>query len=162
MKRNQTQSASVCVAVKHRWDCDEKHPHCPKVCCGAKCPACEANTPDNRGHMLHPTAMPVRVAPSPIHGKGVFAVRDIHPGHLIGAYMGSVSYDFADPKALQLEDERGATFAIIGTGPLGYLNHAEAFNAEMDLVHLYATEMIKAGDEITILYSEDWADEEGD
>jgi hypothetical protein len=106
--------------------------------------------------MLHPTAMPVQVAESPIHGKGVFAKRDIHPGHLIGAYMGEVTYDLDDPKALQLEDERGATFAIRGTGPLQYLNHAAEPNAELDLVHLYALDVILKGDEITIMYSENW------
>lgn len=31
MKRNQP---------KHKWDCDEKHPHCPKICCAATCKAC--------------------------------------------------------------------------------------------------------------------------
>jgi hypothetical protein len=141
---------------KHKWDCDVKHPHCPKICCAAKCQACETRTRGNLGYMLHPTGIPIRVLESPIHGKGVFAGRDIHPGHLIGAYMGEVTYDLEHPKTLQLEDERGAVFGVYGTGPLQYLNHAEDPNAELDLVHVYAIDLIRKGDEITILYTENW------
>ena len=156
MKRNQTQSAGGAPPLRHQWDCNEKHPHCPKVCCDALCEACEIDTPHSRGHMLHPTGIPIRVSESPIHGKGVFAARDIHPGHLIGAYQGEVTYDLDHPKTLQLEDERGAVFGIYGTGPLQYLNHADEPNAEIDLVHVYALDLIHKGDEITILYCEGW------
>lgn len=95
----------------------------------------------------------VYAAGSGIHGTGLFANRDIAPGEYIGTYWGPETrrngayvlwvYD--------AENEETAT-GRSGRNLLRYLNHAEDCNAEFDEYHLYATELIRKGTEITFDY----------
>ena len=105
---------------------------------------------------LEPTCIDVVVAPSKIHGMGVFSTRTLPPGHLIGVYGGRVSYDLNHKWTLWLLDSRGAYFGVLGDNALRYMNHSTEPNAEADGPHIYALEFIKPGDEITISYDEDW------
>lgn len=94
----------------------------------------------------------VYVAPSPIHGRGLFARQPIHKGSYIATYEG--------PKAkrngkyvLWVHDEEGVVEGRRGMTLLRYLNHAERPNAEFDGFDLYAMKNIRPGEEITFNYS---------
>lgn len=99
----------------------------------------------------------VYVKESPIHGKGVFARRDIARGDFIGSYEG--------PKArkdgtyvLWIFEEDGTSFGINGKNQLMYLNHSKKHNARFEGPDLYATKKIKKDQEIVFHYGEDWED----
>lgn len=95
----------------------------------------------------------VYAAQSPIHGKGVFAAKNIAKGDYIGSYHGPVAKRNGtyvlwvyDPDA---PDE--AT-GISGKNTLRFLNHAKKCNAEFEGVDLYAKKRIKKDDEVTFDY----------
>ena len=98
----------------------------------------------------------VYVAPSPIHGQGLFAARTLAPGQLIGVYEGpEVSED--DIYVLWVEDEEGEGWTgYDGRNEMRFLNHSDTPNAEMDGLHCYCRDQIPAGAEITIDYG--WND----
>ena len=98
----------------------------------------------------------VYVAPSPIHGRGLFAVRTLRPGQLIGVYDGPrVEQD--GPHVLWIEDEPGGDWiGYDGRNEMRYMNHSAAPNAEMDGLQCYALCEIPPGVEITIDYGPDW------
>lgn len=94
----------------------------------------------------------VTVKRSPIHGRGLFAVRDIARGAYIGTFYG--------PRA-----DRDGHYVLwvypIGDGEpegrqgkncLRFLNHSQDCNAEFDDFDLYARRRITAGEEVTIDY----------
>ncbi len=96
------------------------------------------------------------VAPSPIHGKGLFAKAAIKRGTFIGRYEG--------PRAkrngkfvLWVTDEKGKTVGWRGTGLLRFLNHRNKPNAEFDGRDLFALRKIAADEEITFDYQ--WEDD---
>lgn len=97
----------------------------------------------------------VYVARSPIHGKGLFAARDLAGGELIGVYDGPrVEDDGAH--VLWVEDEPGGDWVgYDGQNEMRYMNHSLQPNAEMDGLYCYALEDIRPGAEITIDYGWD-------
>ena len=99
----------------------------------------------------------VYVAPSPIHGLGLFAARTLQAGQLIGVYDGPrVEHD--GPHVLWVEDEPGGEWTgYDGRNDMRYMNHSGEPNAEMDGLHCYALREIPPGAEITIDYGADWA-----
>jgi len=105
----------------------------------------------------------VEIKDSPIHGKGVFAKEDANPGELVGVYEGPIVWKSEDmnddnPYVLWLEDEAGRWYGINGTGEMRHLNHEEENpNALLatNSPYIYVARPIKAGDEITIFYSEE-------
>jgi SET domain-containing protein len=97
----------------------------------------------------------VHVAPSPIHGKGLFAACPLQSGQLIGIYEGpAVSED--GPHVLWLEDEPGGSWTgYDGCNEMRFMNHSNEPNAEMDGLNCYALTDIRPGEEITIDYGWD-------
>ena len=98
------------------------------------------------------------VAESPIHGRGLFARRDIPKGAWIGHYDGQETRDDG-MHVLWMEAGEGAAdtwIGIDGNNELRFLNHARDPNGEMDGQDLYARRDIRAGEEITIHYGEEW------
>jgi len=100
------------------------------------------------------------VAGSAVHGRGLFAANDIPAGTWIGHYDG--------PQTLENgmhvlwvesgEDENGKEewIGYDGNNELRFLNHATQPNGEMDGRDLYASRDIRAGEEITIDYGEEF------
>jgi uncharacterized protein len=92
----------------------------------------------------------VYVAPSSIHGRGVFAKTRIGAGEYIGRYEG--------PRAkrngkyvLWLTGGRNSV-GRSGRNLLRYLNHSDRPNAQFAGFELYARRTIRADEEITIDY----------
>ncbi len=98
-------------------------------------------------------AQRIYVDVSPIHGKGVFARRDLAAGEFIGTYTGKPA-SVADTYVLWVCEEDGVWYGRDGRGRLRYLNHAAAPNAEFWGWDLYAARPIAAGEEITFDYGE--------
>ena len=99
----------------------------------------------------------VYVAPSKIHGKGLFAIRPIEKGEYIGTYEGPIAKKNGS-LVLWITEEDGTTYGISGRNTIRYANHSRRPNADFEGPDLYATKRIKQDGEITIDYGEDWAD----
>jgi SET domain-containing protein len=98
------------------------------------------------------------VAESPIHGRGLFARHDIPAGTWIGHYDGPVSKENGT-HVLWVEagdDAEEEWIGYDGTNELRFMNHAAAPNGEMDGLDLYASRRIRANEEITIDYGEEF------
>lgn len=97
---------------------------------------------------------PVYVQQSAIHGKGLFASRNIKKGELLGTF----SYKKAKkdgPYVLWLEEGKGVTVL----DDFKYINHNNKANAAYyDDFTVMAIKKINKGDEITHYYGEDWGD----
>ncbi len=94
------------------------------------------------------------VAASPIHGKGLFAARDLEAGEYIGRYEG-IRTDEDGTYVLWVEDDvPGGWTGWDGRSALRYLNHARPANAGMDGRDCYAAIDIARDAEITIDYGE--------
>lgn len=102
-----------------------------------------------------------RVRRSTIHGRGVFAAQPIPEDERIGVYEGSPT-EADGTYVLWVEDGKGGSYGIRGTGPLRFLNHSHAPNAEFDGEELWALRDILPGEEITFHYGEDWGEERSD
>ncbi len=97
------------------------------------------------------------VARSPIHGRGLFAARDLRAGEWIGRYEGKRT-DEDGTHVLWVEDDvPGGWTGWDGRNALRFMNHARPANAEMDGRECYAALDIAEGEEITIDYGE-WFD----
>lgn len=95
----------------------------------------------------------VYTASSEIHGKGVFALRDIEAGEYIGTFAGpAAKRDGTHVLWVYENGEDAEPVGRIGKNLLRYLNHAQACNAEFDGFDLYATSRIKKDQELTIDY----------
>jgi hypothetical protein len=96
----------------------------------------------------------IETQPSPIHGLGVFATRDIQAGELIARYRGRPVE--GNGVYVGWHDTRGGSdqrYEI--TGRLRFLNHACSANAEFSGFQLIAARPIRDGEEITINYGSD-------
>ncbi len=94
------------------------------------------------------------VEDSEIHGKGLFARKDIKKGTYLGEYMGPETTDNG-MHVLWTEDENGGWIGRDGKNALRYLNHNTKPCAEFDDYELYAVKTIKQYQEITIDYGEE-------
>jgi SET domain-containing protein len=97
------------------------------------------------------------VGTSEIHGKGLFAARNVAPGTCLGTYEGRRTRRNGR-YVLWIEDESGDSIGIRGENEVRYVNHALDPNAEFEERHLFATRAIRAHEEITIHYGDDWLD----
>jgi hypothetical protein len=99
-----------------------------------------------RGRLSH-----VELRPSPLHGLGVFATRDIAAGDVIAQCVPRpVEQD--GMYVMRAPDDAGRTRRFELTGKLKYLNHACGPNARLDGARLMALCPITHGREITIDY----------
>ena len=99
----------------------------------------------------------IRVATSPIHGRGVFARQRIRDGALIGDFEGRETKRNGTHVLWVLEED-GAVVGIRGENELRFLNHSRRPNAEFRGASLYAVRNIQPGQEITFDYGDDWND----
>jgi len=90
---------------------------------------------------------------STIHGRGVFARRNIKKDEYIGTYHGP-TVKRNGTHVLWVYEEEVAT-GRNGKNILRYLNHANPSNAEFDGFDLFARIAIHARDELTINYNPD-------
>ena len=97
---------------------------------------------------------PVYVEESKIHGKGLFASRDIKKGELIGEFQCKPSKEDG-PHVLWIEEDKG--YQVLDD--FKYINHHNKANAAYyDDFTVMAIKKIKKGEEITHYYGEDWGD----
>lgn len=94
---------------------------------------------------------PIRVARSPLHGRGVFAARDLRKGERIGRFEG-VPTRRDGAHVLWCEAAAGRWVARRGTNALRFVNHGTSPNAEFVGWDLVARRRIRAGDEILVDY----------
>ena len=94
---------------------------------------------------------------SPVHGKGVFALRRIRKGQYIGTFEGRRTKKDGT-YVLWLVHEDGSETGIRGENALRFLNHSRRPNAELQELDLFATRNIQPGAEIYIDYGEAWDD----
>ncbi|NIP72726.1 MAG: SET domain-containing protein [Gammaproteobacteria bacterium] len=92
----------------------------------------------------------IYVAPSPIHGKGLFAQSRIGGGTYIGTYEGRPAKADGCYVLWVYDDDR--VIGRDGTNELRYLNHSDKPNAEFDGFDLYSLRNIAPDEEITINY----------
>ncbi|MFC1689506.1 SET domain-containing protein [Pseudomonadota bacterium] len=98
----------------------------------------------------------VYVAPSLIHGMGLFAAGPLQSGQLIGVYEGPVVAEDG-AHVLWIENDEGDDWTgYDGKNEMRYMNHADTPTAEMDGLHCYALVDMGANTEITIDYG--WND----
>lgn len=94
---------------------------------------------------------PVRLAPSAIHGVGVFAGRRFAPGDCIARFEGRPAAN--DGRyVIELKNTDGRIERFELNGRLRYLNHSCAANAVVDGFVLKAAQTIRPGEELTIDY----------
>ncbi len=92
------------------------------------------------------------VAKSPIHGMGLFAVRRIEKGEVIGELEGERT-DADGMYVLWIDEQTG--FRV--TNELRFINHDDEPNAcYYDDLTVVALRDIEAGEEITHDYNADW------
>jgi len=97
------------------------------------------------------------IADSAVHGRGLFARDNIAAGTWIGHYD-SVETRENGMHVLWVEaDEEGEWAGYDGTNELRFLNHDSQPNGELDGLDLYAVRDIKANEEITFDYGEEWS-----
>ncbi len=97
----------------------------------------------------------VEVRLSTIHGLGVFALRDLAPGALIGCYEGP-RVDEDDVFVLWIDCEDEGLYGIDGRNDLRFVNHSARPNAIFEGEQLLTLRPIRAGEEITFHYGEEW------
>jgi len=97
-----------------------------------------------------------RVGESTIHGRGLFARVDITAGTWLGTYEGPAASRNGSHVLWVYDDDD--VVGRSGRNKLRYVNHSRAPNAEFDGFELYSTRAIRAGEEITIHYGDDWHD----
>lgn len=109
------------------------------------------------------TRVTTRIAPSPIHGVGIFAIRDLHAGQRL--YLGELpqvyhlskgSLDKLFPEVKEIIVGRwprvyvDGKFAYPDANLQAYCNHAEEYN--YDCITDTLVRDVKAGEEITENY----------
>jgi len=92
---------------------------------------------------------------SPVHGRGVFALRRFREGQYIGTFEGSPTTKDGTYVLWVIEDD-GSETGIRGENDLRFLNHSRRPNAELRADDLHALRNIQPGAEICIHYGEGW------
>ncbi len=95
------------------------------------------------------------IAPSPIHGQGVFARRRFEIDSYLGRYEGPPTSD-NDTYVLWVQQDNDEWLGIDGQNLLRFLNHSDTPNAAFYGDELYAIRPISGGDEITFDYGEEF------
>lgn len=93
------------------------------------------------------------VKASKIHGKGLFATRNIKKGELIG----KLKWKPAKRDGIYVLWTEDGTRPVRVMCDLKYINHQKKANAEYtEALTVVATKGIKVGEEITHDYGDDW------
>ena len=92
---------------------------------------------------------------SAIHGRGLFATRSFKPGELIGVYEGEAT-SVNGCYVLWVAEEDGTQRGIKGRNALRFVNHSTKPNCAFYYDELTAIAPIKAGQELTCHYGDDW------
>ncbi|HIF97013.1 MAG TPA: SET domain-containing protein [Myxococcales bacterium] len=101
----------------------------------------------------------VEVRVSPIHGRGVFALRRLRAGGHIATFEGRPTQrDGIHVLWIFEDDDEDREIGIEGRNELRFLNHSVNPNAEFLGLELHATRNIQPGYEVTIHYGEAWED----
>lgn len=98
------------------------------------------------------------VARSDIHGRGLFARRDIQVDEYIGTYEGPATQDDGMHVLWLWNEETDRWEGIDGINEMRFLNHSNKPNADWWGDELYAIRTIRADEEITFDYG--WDEEE--
>jgi len=96
------------------------------------------------------------VADSAVHGRGLFARNDIPAGTWIGHYDSIQTQQNGMHVLWVAATEEDQWIGNDGLNELRFLNHDNQPNGEMDGLELYALRDIKANQEITIDYGEEF------
>ncbi len=99
----------------------------------------------------------IRVGTSPIHGRGIFALRRIRANGYIATFEGRETRKDG-MHVLWIVDEDGSEVGIEGKNELRFLNHSRDPNAEFRGADLHALRNIQPGQEITFHYGDAWED----
>ncbi len=102
----------------------------------------------------------VVVENSSIHGRGVFAQKDLPAFSFIGRYEGPMTHEDGMHVLWLYDEQQDEWVGIDGQNEMRFLNHSDDPNAEWSDLDLYATRWISAGEEITFDYG--WGDDEDD
>ena len=99
----------------------------------------------------------VRAQRSPIHGRGLFALRRFRKDAYIATFEGRETTEDG-MHVLWVVDEDGSELGIEGQNDLRFLNHSLDPNAEFRGPDLHALRNIQPGHEITFHYGDAWED----
>jgi SET domain-containing protein len=110
-----------------------------------------------------------KVRPSPVHGYGVFAIRDIRKGETVGEYVGErITHGEANRRYGEKHEHDGHTLLFtvssrvvidgsVGGNDTRFINHSCAPNCEARIVRgrvfIVARKGIRNGEEIYLEYS---------
>ncbi len=110
----------------------------------------------------------VEIKESPIHGKGVFAIRDIEEGEIIAvSHVTLLHHNEQMPELIAtLEFPWNEEYYALCLSDVGsFFNHDKAFNAKVlrqdkqNLTQTFsATKNIAEGEEVMIYYNDDFED----
>lgn len=103
-----------------------------------------------------------RVGKSTIHGRGLFARKDIAVDTFIGRYEGPATDQDGMHVLWIWNDEASRWEGIDGKNEMRFLNHSSDPNADWWGTDLYAIKPIAAGEEITFDYGWDNDDDDDD
>ena len=106
------------------------------------------------------------VGTSPIHGKGVFAARDIKKGEIVGKYATRKTKQTSSENryVVEIYDEDGELLEYrLGTNNLKFVNHSTDPNLEMEDndLKMVALRDIKKDEELTWYYGNEFNEEIG-
>ncbi len=102
------------------------------------------------------------VSDSSIHGKGLFAKKDIPEGQWIGHYDGPETQTnglhvlWVDAETNSGADDEIEWIGYDGNNELRFMNHSSSPSGQMDGLDLYALRKITANEEISIDYGEEF------
>jgi SET domain-containing protein len=102
-------------------------------------------------------AQRVRAGVSPIHGRGLFALRRIREGAYVATFIGKETKTNGMHVLWSL-DEDGREVGIEGQNDLRFLNHSQNPNVEFIGADLHAISNIQPEVELTLDYGDDWED----
>lgn len=95
---------------------------------------------------------PVYVAPSKIHGKGLFALKRIKKGDLIGTFKGKSAKRDGTYVLWLVDEDTGEESGYRIVNDMRFVNHSKPGNSELFEFDLYATKSIKPDEEILMDY----------
>ena len=90
-----------------------------------------------------------------MHGRGLFAAREIGKGRHIGTFEGRPTRRDSSHVLWLWDEENQEWSGLLVTNDLRFTNHSDQPNARLEGVELVARRRIREGEEITISY-DDW------